>query len=499
MRLYEAAVASDGRIVAKVRRRFRLDGANRKVVSITYNLLVLILWPGLGTLDTNGSPKLLRREDLRTMRLESTGWFLDPEFMIKAHYMGLRVLEVNVFARMRGTGLSHVRASTCWEFLVELLRYRFTGVLRRWRRETHDSRHHRGPRRDGGHTKNPPLHHRIEHCRACGSDQLGEVLDLGMQPLANALPCRSVGVRRRAALPIGTMRLRPCGLLQLVDVISPEVLFAHYLYVTGTSETIAAHNVRYAATVVNTLGLGPESPGRRGREQRRKPDRVLPSRMACAYGALNRRKTSRGSLRPAGIPTDVVFFRSNGRRAARARTWSGAGRDRQQRPGTRQRSRRLPRRCRDLDSGNGACDRGSAVPRRDARSAGVRHHLPRAPLLLLRHRTARAGGTRRTACRPGRPGPGARRVDPDVVCAGPVPLPGTRPRCSHSRRRNVKGGIADPDALASFRGGGDPTIALVLRDLLESAAQRGRDGRWLWCSGEGEHPPQLLRDRDRPA
>jgi len=135
VRLYEAALATDGRIVAKVRRRFRLDGFSRKVVSIGYNLLVLLLWPGIGTLDTNGSPKLLRREDLRTMELSSGGWFLDPELMIKAHYMGLRVLEVNVFARMRGTGLSHVRPSTCWEFLVELLRYRFTGVLGRWRRE----------------------------------------------------------------------------------------------------------------------------------------------------------------------------------------------------------------------------------------------------------------------------------------------------------------------------------------------------------------------------
>lgn len=135
VRLYEAALATDGRIVAKVRRRFRLDGAARKVVSVAYNLLVLALWPGLGTLDMNGSPKLLRREALQAMRLTSKQWFLDPELMIKAHYMGLRVLEVNVFARMRGSGMSHVRASTCWEFFTELLRYRFTGVLQDWRRD----------------------------------------------------------------------------------------------------------------------------------------------------------------------------------------------------------------------------------------------------------------------------------------------------------------------------------------------------------------------------
>jgi glycosyltransferase involved in cell wall biosynthesis len=135
VRLYEAALSTDGNIVAKVRRRFRLDGFKRKVVSIAYNIMVLVLWPGIGTLDTNGSPKLLRREALRAMRLESRRWFLDPELMIKAQYMGLKVMEVNVFARMRGSGLSHVRPSTMWEFFAELLRYRFTGALSRWRRE----------------------------------------------------------------------------------------------------------------------------------------------------------------------------------------------------------------------------------------------------------------------------------------------------------------------------------------------------------------------------
>ena len=140
VRLYEAAAGSDGRIVAKVRRRFRLDGPLRKVVSVSYNLLVLLLWPRLGTLDVNGSPKLLKREWLAALRLTSKQWFLDPELMIKAHYLGLRVLEVNVFARLRGSGLSHVRASTSWEFFRELLRYRFFGALRAWRRETPGAR-----------------------------------------------------------------------------------------------------------------------------------------------------------------------------------------------------------------------------------------------------------------------------------------------------------------------------------------------------------------------
>jgi len=60
------------------------------------------------------------------MNLESKGWFLDPEIMIKASHLGLPVLEFNAFARMRGNGTSHVRTSTCWEFVRHLLRYRFT-------------------------------------------------------------------------------------------------------------------------------------------------------------------------------------------------------------------------------------------------------------------------------------------------------------------------------------------------------------------------------------
>ena len=75
----------------------------------------------------------MHKSVLEQMRLESKRWFLDPEILIKAHYLGVRVLEMNAFARMRGTGLSHVRASTCWEFLRELLKYRFTGHLRPWK------------------------------------------------------------------------------------------------------------------------------------------------------------------------------------------------------------------------------------------------------------------------------------------------------------------------------------------------------------------------------
>lgn len=131
VRLYEAVLTTDGNVLGKVRRRFRMDGLYRKLVSTTYNAFVRALWPSLQSIDINGSPKLLPANVVASMDLRSKGWVLDPEIMIKAHYMGLRVMELNVFSRMRGNGVSHVKATTCWEFLRNLLMFRFS---KQWRR-----------------------------------------------------------------------------------------------------------------------------------------------------------------------------------------------------------------------------------------------------------------------------------------------------------------------------------------------------------------------------
>lgn len=132
VRLYQVLAATDGWVLGKVRRRFRMDGLWRKVVSVFYNLFICALWPGLGSVDINGIPKVIPRRAMEAMALESKGWLLDPEIMVKAHYLNLRVLELNVFARMRGGGVSHVRATTCWEFFSKLLAARLTN---RWRKQ----------------------------------------------------------------------------------------------------------------------------------------------------------------------------------------------------------------------------------------------------------------------------------------------------------------------------------------------------------------------------
>ncbi len=73
VRLYESALATDGKVLAKVRRRFRMDGLLRKIISTCYNLFVRLLWPRLGSIDVNGTPKLIRWEYLLAMDLSRRG------------------------------------------------------------------------------------------------------------------------------------------------------------------------------------------------------------------------------------------------------------------------------------------------------------------------------------------------------------------------------------------------------------------------------------------
>lgn len=125
LRVYQMCASSKTPRLVKVRRRFRMDGLNRKVVSVAYNFLTVALFGGLGSIDVNGNPKMFPREYLGPMQLRSTDWFLDAEVMIRAKQLGLEVLEFNVLAQARGGGTSNVRASTCWEFATNLLRFRF--------------------------------------------------------------------------------------------------------------------------------------------------------------------------------------------------------------------------------------------------------------------------------------------------------------------------------------------------------------------------------------
>ena len=130
-KVYDIASNARSPLLVKVRRRFRMDGMVRKIVSIIYNLMTVVLFGDLGSIDINGNPKILPREYMERMSLKSKDWFLDAEVMIKAKRLKLNVFEMNVIAQMREGGKSNVRGSTIKEFLINLFQYRFNigGVM----------------------------------------------------------------------------------------------------------------------------------------------------------------------------------------------------------------------------------------------------------------------------------------------------------------------------------------------------------------------------------
>ena len=99
-------------------------------------------------------------------------------------------------------------------------------------------------------------HHLRSDCRGCGGSDLERVLILGPTPLANSFLSSPGEFADEPSYPLDLYFCKGCSLVQLLDVIRPDVLFRDYIYATGTSDTMAEHNRGYAQAVVGEQGLG---------------------------------------------------------------------------------------------------------------------------------------------------------------------------------------------------------------------------------------------------
>ena len=93
-------------------------------------------------------------------------------------------------------------------------------------------------------------------CRACSAGSMRRFLQLGPMPLANSFLSSPAEFTNEEAYPLDVYFCEECSLVQLADVVNPEILFGNYIYVTGTANTIVSHNRQYAKTVYDFLSLG---------------------------------------------------------------------------------------------------------------------------------------------------------------------------------------------------------------------------------------------------
>lgn len=97
------------------------------------------------------------------------------------------------------------------------------------------------------------------NCRACGSEirPTGEVLDLGLQPLANHFLKPSQLKEPELKLPLTLLVCERCWMLQLRDTALPESLFKEYNYFTSCSAPMVEHARVTAQRYIQDYSLTP--------------------------------------------------------------------------------------------------------------------------------------------------------------------------------------------------------------------------------------------------
>lgn len=82
---------------------------------------------------------------------------------------------------------------------------------------------------------------KLESCRVCKGSDLERVLTLGPTPLANAFLTKLQLDDPEYFYPLDVDFCSNCGFIQLGHVVSPEVLFGNYVYVSSTSPVFIDH------------------------------------------------------------------------------------------------------------------------------------------------------------------------------------------------------------------------------------------------------------------
>jgi SAM-dependent methyltransferase len=92
------------------------------------------------------------------------------------------------------------------------------------------------------------------HCRVCQTALPAPFLDLGHMPLANSFLSTPGEFASEEKYPLAVAGCPSCGLVQLTYVVPAEQLYRDYIYVSSTSDAVAAHADHLAQTLIAQYG-----------------------------------------------------------------------------------------------------------------------------------------------------------------------------------------------------------------------------------------------------
>ena len=100
----------------------------------------------------------------------------------------------------------------------------------------------------------------ITNCRSCGNDDLRIILDLGCQPIANALLSEEDLNRPEAKFSLAVAFCPACALLQVTETIPADVLYRRdFPYFSSSSPALLKHSAEHVEALVRKYRLGPRS------------------------------------------------------------------------------------------------------------------------------------------------------------------------------------------------------------------------------------------------
>jgi SAM-dependent methyltransferase len=130
-------------------------------------------------------------------------------------------------------------------------------------------------------------------CRICGSTDLVLLIDYGFMPLAGGF-ADSADSSAFAVFPLRLFRCPRCTLMQVLDVVNPDMVFRNYSYASSTTQTLRDH----------FAGMGPEIVERSGAKGK------LAVEFGCNDGVLMRPLLAAGANALGVDPSDVAFHAS---------------------------------------------------------------------------------------------------------------------------------------------------------------------------------------------
>lgn len=100
---------------------------------------------------------------------------------------------------------------------------------------------------------------KVKYCRICGYYPLKSFLTLGPLPTPNGFLEKKDLKKNESVYPLTIGRCINCGLVQLTEVVQPNIMFSNYKYVPSASRTMIYHFDEMAEDLTKSLKLNKKS------------------------------------------------------------------------------------------------------------------------------------------------------------------------------------------------------------------------------------------------